>query len=112
METMRKYKDCLSPVPLGSAPAIREFVTEFVDTAYIGKRLFAEVLIVRMVQFPIEAQWQMAHSAQTALKAVARPPELCPVGVTLADSVVVGWRVPALHISRSPCGYPSAGVHS
>ena len=44
-----------------------------------------------MVEMPIEAKRQMAHRTSAALKPVARPSELRPVSVALADRVVVGW---------------------
>ncbi len=44
-----------------------------------------------MMEMPIEAKRQMAHRTSAALQPIARPSELYPVGVALADSVVVGW---------------------
>ena len=67
--------------------------------ANVCKRFFAEMLIIRMMEMPVEAKRQMAHRASAALKPVARPAELHPVGVSLADSVVVGWAATAFQLT-------------
>lgn len=62
---------------------------------YIIDSFVSDVSVVEMMTSIVEAKRQMAYRTSAALQPVARPSELCPVGVLRIDGTSIGGAVVA-----------------